>query len=248
MQIRFVDLANVEGLYVSTCPPVIVLGAHRPPGRQSFTCGHEFAHHMFGHGTRLDELSKDESRTVQLEPEELTADCFAASLLMPKAAVCRGFRVRSFDPEDPSPQQVYHVAQWLGVSYLGLLNQMHFTLHLLSERTYEILRRVSPNRIKHNILGAKFSGEVYFVDENWDDRPVDCHVGDKILTPNHIVIDVPSIASYSQKEAVSMYEVTRTGIGRAHSIDNSWATYVRVSRMRFIGLSQYRHLEEFRDE
>jgi hypothetical protein len=56
IEVRFLDAAGLEGMYVRTPGPLIVLGADRPVGRQAMTCAHEIGHHVFGHGTTLDRL------------------------------------------------------------------------------------------------------------------------------------------------------------------------------------------------
>jgi len=54
IDVRFVDLPSMEGIYVADNEPKIVLSSLRPSGRRSFTCAHELGHHMFGHGDRFD--------------------------------------------------------------------------------------------------------------------------------------------------------------------------------------------------
>ncbi len=248
VQIRFVDLTNVDGLYSSTMPPAILLGAHRPVGRQSFTCAHEFAHHLFEHGVRFDKFESCEPATSKLDPDEFVADMFAACLLMPKAAVCRGFRMRGWNPSGPSPTEVYHVSHWLGVSYDALVCQLRLTLNLISVRDYKALSRVTPAEIKLHLSGTKCPGEVLSVDENWVDRPIDCQVNDYIIIPRHLLIDVSRVAEVVARDGFFHCKVIKPGLGRVFSQDNSWGAFIRVSRRGYLGLSEFRHMEEAEDE
>src|SRR5438128_1030000 len=94
VEIRFADLPSMEGVYYPAKPAILV-SSLRPQGRQAFTCAHEFAHHIYGHGEQFDELVEDRGTRHRYDPKEFEADCFAAALLMPKTAVLKGLSTRS---------------------------------------------------------------------------------------------------------------------------------------------------------
>jgi len=54
IEVRFVGIPSLEGMYWKKSPATILLGAERPAGRQSFTCAHELGHHIFNHGNKID--------------------------------------------------------------------------------------------------------------------------------------------------------------------------------------------------
>src|SRR5258708_4172699 len=56
IEVRFADIPSLEGMYSSAPRPAIILGSERPAGRRVYTCGHELAHHVFGPGTRVEQL------------------------------------------------------------------------------------------------------------------------------------------------------------------------------------------------
>src|SRR5271170_232998 len=56
--VRFNNI-NMEGMYQRGVPPRIHLSAHRPLARRAYNCAHELGHHVFGHGTSIDELRED---------------------------------------------------------------------------------------------------------------------------------------------------------------------------------------------
>lgn len=87
VEVRFVDV-NMEGTYLKSDPPQILLSALRPLPRRAFTCGHELGHHAFGHGSTIDELKEEAERGV-FNPDEFLVDSFSGFLLMPKIAVRR---------------------------------------------------------------------------------------------------------------------------------------------------------------
>ncbi|WFU14462.1 ImmA/IrrE family metallo-endopeptidase [Bradyrhizobium sp. CB3481] len=55
VQVRFNNI-NMEGMYQKRISPCIHLSARRPLARRAFNCAHELGHHVFGHGSSIDEL------------------------------------------------------------------------------------------------------------------------------------------------------------------------------------------------
>ena len=100
IEVRFLDLPSLEGMYSKTPEPVIVISSLRPPGRQAYTGGHELGHHIYGHGFRIDELFENRPRGP-LDEEEFLAECFAGFLLMPRTAVVHAFERRGWIPRRP---------------------------------------------------------------------------------------------------------------------------------------------------
>src|SRR5260221_11353438 len=41
LEVRFVDISSMEGMYCKTAIPLILVSSLRPSGRQTFTCAHE---------------------------------------------------------------------------------------------------------------------------------------------------------------------------------------------------------------
>ena len=56
--VRFNNI-NMEGMYQRGSPPRIHLSARRPLARRVYNCAHELGHHVFGHGSSIDELRED---------------------------------------------------------------------------------------------------------------------------------------------------------------------------------------------
>src|SRR5437867_1910276 len=96
MEVRFVDIPSLEGMYTQGTPPTIVISSLRPVVRQIFTCAHELGHHEFGHGEMVDELSERRTSSKVTDPREREADGFAANLLMPPTAVDAAISRRGF--------------------------------------------------------------------------------------------------------------------------------------------------------
>ncbi len=87
VEVRFTKIGSMEGMYLRQAAPTILIASERPAGRQRFTCAHELGHHVFGDGSRVDELLEKLDKPRQRPPEEIRADMFAGLLLMPVARV-----------------------------------------------------------------------------------------------------------------------------------------------------------------
>ncbi len=83
LEVRFLDLPRMEGMYLSASCPTIIVSSLRPPGRRAFTCAHELGHHCRSDGVEIDELV-EQWDIPRFDPKEFAADCFAGALLMCK--------------------------------------------------------------------------------------------------------------------------------------------------------------------
>ena len=84
---------NMAGMYQRGLPPRIHLSA-RPLQRRAYNCAHELGHHVFGHGSSIDELREDAKSQPWDDPKEFLADTFAGFILMPIIGLRRAFSVR----------------------------------------------------------------------------------------------------------------------------------------------------------
>jgi Zn-dependent peptidase ImmA (M78 family) len=107
VEVRFIDIPSMEGMYIKEPGPLILLTSLRHPGRLAFTCAHELGHHIYKHGTRVDELIENRIGTRGDDRDEFVASSFASFLLMPKTAINRAFSLREWDPQQSKPDQYY---------------------------------------------------------------------------------------------------------------------------------------------
>jgi Zn-dependent peptidase ImmA (M78 family) len=107
--VRFNNI-NMEGKYQRGLPPRIHLSARRPLPRRTYNCAHELGHHVFGHGSSIDELREDAKSRPWEDPKELLADTFAGFILMPIIGLRRAFSVRRWAPVTAMPAQIFTIA------------------------------------------------------------------------------------------------------------------------------------------
>lgn len=242
VDVRFVEIPSMEGMYWKKGSPVILLGSERPPGRQAFTCAHELGHHVFKHGTRIDEvLGAGETRGLQ-STEEYVANVFAAFLLMPKSAVDRAFAIRGFCPNAAGPAQVYIAACALGVGYATLIRHIQLSLREIPKSRAAELLKETPKAIRTEILKESAETDLIVVDEHWDAlRAVDLQVGDFAVFPKATQLE-GTMAHIENSGQTVVIRAIQPGIGRA--VCGSWASFVRVSKRRYAGRAAFRFLEE----
>ena len=246
IEVRFLDIPSMEGMYYKAPKPHIILSSLRPPGRRVFTCAHELGHHSYGDGTRIDELVK-EREDPQFDPSEFAADCFAGALLMPKMAVERAFALRKWSISECTPNQVYMISNYFGVGYTTLIHHLRNALLLLPGPRAEKLLKVPPRRAQALSLGWETSETVWIADEYWTGRPIDIEVGDLIFVLGRPRLEGCCVERVADKDEGRLIGARQPGIGRLED-SSGWSAFIRVSRREFIGRSLFRHQEEVDDE
>ncbi len=161
--VRFSDVPSMEGFYLRQEKPEIWLG-ERPLGRRMFNCAHELGHHLFGHGSTLDNLSAESASGRSFEPDEFLVDTFAGYLLMPRIAVMYAFNQRGWKAEDAEPEQFFVVSCSLGVGFETLVSHCFFSLNLIGESGYRNLIKVALPTIRRSMLGEHAPGRLLVVD------------------------------------------------------------------------------------
>jgi Zn-dependent peptidase ImmA (M78 family) len=247
IEVRFLDLPSLEGMYSKTPEPVIVISSLRPPGRQAYTGGHELGHHVYGHGFRIDELFDIRPRGP-LDEEEFLADCFAGFLLMPKAAVVHAFEQRGWNLQAPTPNQIFAIAGWLGVGYDTLITHLRASLGLLDERRARALRRMSPKSIKAEVLGEDLKENLVIVDGAWDERAVDLQVADVILAMPGVISESDRLEHIGDDGSRTLLRAHSPGLCRIVHPQSGWSSFVRISRRGFVGRGIFRFQEEVEDD
>lgn len=243
IEARLQNISSMEGLYYNDGNPLILVSSCRPRGRMAFNCAHEYGHHVFGHGSRVDEVL-DSASKKQWDEDEFLAECFAGFLLMPKLAVCKAFTDRGWKINECTPEQAFAVSGYMGVGYQSLLTHMHRSLKIISSSHFEQLNNLSLKMLKSKLAGFEHTGEVILLDKYWGEKPVDLCVGDILFVPPQTVIEQTCTQLVKTGPNGLIYRAVSQGIDRAQNEDGNWASHIRVSRVHFEGLVQYRHFPE----
>ncbi len=246
IEVRFVPIPSLEGMYCRELGPAIILSALRPAGRRVYNCAHELGHHSNGDGTRIDQIV-DGLTQNWIDPQEFAADCFAGALLMPKMAVQRAFVLRNWTIPDCTPGQVYTIANYFGVGYSTLVYHMRSTLRSLSNSHAAELLRIKVGHARAQAVGWESADQVWIVDSQWKGRAIDVEVGDAIVVHGRRILEGDSIVQVQDSRDEVLFRAVKPGISKL-SDGSNWAAFVRVSRCGFVGRGIFRHLEEEEDE
>jgi Zn-dependent peptidase ImmA (M78 family) len=241
--VRFINDVSMEGVYAKLPKPKILISSLRPAVRRVFTCAHELGHHFFAHGSTIDEL-QDDLESGEFQPNEFLADAFGGFLLMPAQGIQRAFSSRGLEITSATPEQIYAVACSFGVGYETLVGHLEYSLKLLNSDAAEMLRKTKLPKIRHRILNNHTSDHLIVVDRQYILGTVDAEVGNLVLLPRGTSSEGDQIELVDERANGSLYRALRPGLARATLASADWGVVVRVARYQYMGLAQYRNLEE----
>jgi hypothetical protein len=244
IEVRSVDFPSMEGMYIGGNDPKILISALRPQGRRNFTCAHEIGHHVFEHGEQFDELLGDRTALRKHEPNEFSADTFAAYFLMPKSTLEHGMHVRGYSYAKLHPLDVYTLASWLGVGYQTLISHMRYGLNVILHGQAQELLKFKPRDIRQQVFARAVGTNLHVVDRYWTGRAIDVEIGDYILAPTGSLSEGAVLGPPTGASLGIAFEARHAGIGRICNAHLSWSAFVRVSRRSFVGRSCFRFEEE----
>ena len=243
VSVRFVDV-SMEGLYIKGNSPKIWVSSQRPISRRAFTAAHELGHHIFGHGSTIDELTKT-SETPTFEPEEFLVDAFAGFLLMPIIAIKRAFVIRGWKIDKATPDQFYTIACAFGVGYETLLSHLAFSLHLISPPQVAMLQKLRLATVRGELLRRVECKEHLIVaDKNWLLPTIDAEVGNLILAPEGTRCAKLGLTLEEESERGTLWKAEKPGIFQLQCTEANWSFNVRITKANYAGLSRFRHLED----
>ena len=194
VRVLFVDI-SMEGCYLQSDRPLIKISALRPLARRVFNCAHELGHHVFGHGSRIDELRDDSRCNAESDPEEFLANVFAGFLLMPKLGVRKAFNARGWRIALAVPEQVYVVACHFGVGYETLVTHLAYGLREISPQRAKELQRVRLPAIRRAILGSDIGTRLLVADLAYALPNLDAEAGTHLLLPRQAEPERPDVLS-----------------------------------------------------
>ena len=245
--VRFNNI-NMEGMYQRSVPPRIHLSAHRPLPRRAYNCAHELGHHVFGHGSSIDELREEAKECPWEDPKEFLADAFAGFTLMPVTGLRRAFAARGWTPETVTAAQMFTVACDFGVGYETLLTHLSASVNMISRRRAADLRRTTPKALRAEILGALTSDPLIVTDRYRAGPTLDAEVTMLLLLPPGTETTGTTLVHECDLPNGRLFRAVRPGIVQASADGGTWTAFVRIASKAYVGLAQYRHLEDDLDE
>ncbi len=244
LEVWYKSLPSLAGMYSGGDDPTIILGSDRPAGYQASVCAHEIGHHVFGHGTKVDEYVAGTGRARSDDPDESLANLFGSHLLMPQAAIVRAFASRGWSMDRPTPEQLFVVATYLGVGYQTLVHHLRWTIRSLTQATFDQLLGFQANGIRQMLRGRPTPENLVVADAQWLDRPVDLVVGDLAFLPGGTRVEGAAVQTIEEGAEWITVRAMRRGLARAESLRPEWSSFIRVMPKNYDGAAVHRHLED----
>ena len=241
--VRFNNI-NMEGVYQRGVPPRIHLSARRPLPRRAFNCAHELGHHVFSHGSSIDELRQDANGSPWKDPKEFLADTFAGFLLMPTTGLRRAFADRGWTSATATATQLFLIACDFGVGYGTLLTHLSASVNMISHARAAALGRVTPKAIRADILGRIALEPLVVADRHRLCPTLHAEVTNLLLLPPGTETTGTGLAYERDLDSGRLFRAVRPGIVSAYANSGVWSVFVRVAPLSYVGLAQYRHLED----
>lgn len=246
VEIQFLDLPSLEGMFYRGPDPKIILPSlkHRPRGRVAFSCAHELGHFDLGHGTRVDEyIGEDDDRPAELPLEELAADTFASTFLMPRPAVLSRFSCRGWTVEEVSAIELFRIAVEMDVGYGTLLKHLRYGLGMVNDVWMKSRTKFAPKTLRATIAPRSKCSRLVVLDQYWPSFPVDLEVGDCVAVSDLLQPQLPS--SLRHEDDHDGRRIFRAAVpGETQAVVDGRAIAIRVARTGYCGLLKYRYLED----
>jgi Zn-dependent peptidase ImmA (M78 family) len=245
--VRFNNI-NMEGMYQRGVPPRIHLSACRPLPRRAFNCAHELGHHVFGHGSSIDELREDARERTWEDPKEFLAETFAGFTLMPIVGLRRAFALRGWTPETATAAQMFIIACDFGVGYATLLTHLSAGVKMISRARAVALQRATPKALRVGILGAITPEPLIVADRHRAASTLDAEVKTLLLLPPRAEAASDGLAYERDLASGRLFRAVRPGIVQVNADAGAWGVFVRIAPEAYVGLAQYRHLDDDPDD
>ncbi|RZK12938.1 MAG: ImmA/IrrE family metallo-endopeptidase [Flavobacterium sp.] len=247
LTVKFVDV-SMEGMYVKQeNSAYILLSNQRPLPRRCFTCAHELGHHLFGHGTRLDNITHKADEGHPYDSDELLVDSFAGALLMPIVGIETALVKRKWSIQDISPIEFYTLSSNFGVGYQTLVHHCK-TNRLINDSVASRLLKATPQKILRSLFGQSAVNSYFkIIDRESKLTVIDLEVSNYLILPPDVEIEGDHLKLRQLTTEGTAYEAIKPGIVRAASADGSISSFVRIQNFQYEGLAEYRHLENIID-
>jgi hypothetical protein len=246
VEVHFLDLPSLEGMFYRGPDPKVIVPSlkHRPRGRVAFSCAHELGHFDLGHGTRVDEyVGEEDDDRREFSLEELAADTFASTLLMPRPAVLARFSCRGWKVDGASALDLYRVAAELDVGYRTLCKHLRYGLGLVNDVWLKSRTKFAPKALREAIAPRSECRRLVVLDQHWPKIPIDLEVGDCLAIPAHLQAQTPSCLR--QEDEHDGRRISRATVtGEMKVAINGHPVTIRIARAGFCGMLKYRYLEE----
>ncbi|HEV2482776.1 MAG TPA: ImmA/IrrE family metallo-endopeptidase [Puia sp.] len=242
--VRFIDV-SMEGMYVNiegAESQVVLISSLRPLPRRVYTCAHELGHHLFGHGSRVDGLTDENTSSSVNDKDEYLVDAFAGAFLMPLAGIDAEFMKRGWSVHAALPLQFYTISSIFGTGYSTLITHCQVN-RIINEAEAVALEKQKPSKLLKQLMGKDVINSHFKIIDGLTDIPViDLEVGNYLFLPPNMCIEGGHMVKLRGTDIGNVFVAGHPGIARA--VSNDKAHFIRIQNAGYVGLAENRHLED----
>ena len=143
---------------------------------------------------------------------------------------------------------MFTIACDFGVGYGTLLTHLSASVNMISRTRAAALQRVTPKALRADILGALTPEPLIVADRHRAGPTIDAEVNMLLLLPPGTATTGTGLAYERDLANGRLFRAVRPGIVQAAADSGAWAAFVRIAPEAYVGLAQYRHLEDDPDE
>ena len=243
--VRFVDI-SMEGMYFrhdTSENATILISSLRPFPRRFFTGAHELGHHVFNHGNKIDGLLELGIENDNQDEDEFLVDCFAGALLMPIAGIEAEFINRNWTPTKATPIQFYTISSIFGTGYSTLITHCKANGIIDNSKALSLLK-YNPAKILKNLFSIGVPNAHFkIIDGISPIKVIDLEVNNYIILPKDTEVEGSNLERKMGTTLGAAFIATKPGIVRVISKEKGLKAFVRIQSFQYVGLAQYRHLE-----
>lgn len=165
-------LEGLLGAFIKEPAPGVLITSLRPFSVQRFTAAHELGHFVLGHAFSADDegvLRRSPFSSTQMELQEIEANAFAASFLMPRWLMMRVTEANGWNAASlTEPLNVYQLSLRLGASFSATVYTLQ-RYRLINPVTAKALSEAPVKKLKKALLGEvlpeNYRGDVWLLTE-----------------------------------------------------------------------------------
>ena len=167
---------------------------------------------------------------------------------MPIMGLRRAFAMRNWTPDTATAAQMFTISCDFGVGYGTLLTHLSASVNMISRVRAAALQRITPKALRTDILGAPTPEPLIVADSQRAGPTLDAEVMTRLLLPPGTETTGTNLVHERDLADGRLFRAVRPGIVQASASGDAWTTFVRIAPKAYVGLAQYRHLEDDPDD